>query len=111
MHSTTGSDSENAELVRRAWNLDELADSYAEFNLAHEHTNPAGPEESFRAVIQLVHGWHRFPFSDPELPTELLPDPWAGTTATSTFHRRHATWSAVARRWFRDLESAEQAGS
>ncbi len=61
--------------------------------------------QAFGAVVELVHDWRRFPFIDPELPTELLPDRWAGATAASTFHERHAAWSPAAQRWFDEIES------
>ena len=66
------------DLVARAWDLDGLADSYARSPDAHRDHRPTEDRASFRALVELVHDWRRFPFTDPELPTELLPDCWAG---------------------------------
>jgi phenylacetic acid degradation operon negative regulatory protein len=44
----------------------------------------------------LVHAWRRFPWVDPVLPVELLPQPWRGTQAAELFHERHDAWSADA---------------
>ncbi len=109
LHSSVGADGENRDLVARAWDLDGLADSYATFTCAHRDQRPTEDRASFRALVGLVHDWRRFPFTDPELPTELLPDCWAGTTAAQVFHDRHADWSPAARLWFGDLDVHERA--
>lgn len=105
LRSTTATASEDSDLATKAWNLDELAGSYTEFARVQRSRNPTGPEATFRAVVELVHDWRRFPFSDPELPTELLPDPWAGSTAATVFHESHNAWSPAAQQWFGDLET------
>ena len=52
----------------------------------------AGPtdEAALRAQTRLVHEWRRFPFLDPRLPAQLLPDSWSGAKAADLFHTRHA---------------------
>lgn len=107
LRSTTGSVGENADLVRRAWDLDELAGRYRSFSAGHQQRHPDTDEASFAAVVELVHEWRRFPFIDPELPTELLPTCWAGTAAATAFHQRHAAWSPGAQRWFEALDPVE----
>ena len=44
---------------------------------------PDTPDGVLRAQTRLVHAWRRFPFLDPQLPAELLPAKWSGTTATT----------------------------
>ena len=105
LRSTTASDAEDADLVERAWNLDELAGGYATFSDRHQRRRPTNGQTAFRAIVELVHDWRRFPSIDPELPTTLLPAGWAGASAAATFHDLHASWSAEARRWFGQLES------
>jgi phenylacetic acid degradation operon negative regulatory protein len=100
LKSTTGSAAEDADLVARAWDLEELASSYVAFCRAHGGATSSCPEAPFRAIVELVHDWRRFPFTDPELPTELLPPGWSGTAAAEIFHRRHAELSAAAVQWF-----------
>ena len=108
LRSTTGSEADDAALVERAWDLDALAASYAAFSETHEARQPAADEPSFRALIELVHDWRRYPFTDPELPTSLLPDPWAGAAAASTFHERHDRWAPAAQRWFGQIEAGDR---
>lgn len=111
LRSKTRSHDDDIDLAARAWNLTELADAYAAFSSAQHDRAPASPEASFRSVVELVHDWRHFPFVDPELPTELLPDHWAGTVALDVFRRCHDAWSPGARRWFGDLESRERQAS
>jgi phenylacetic acid degradation operon negative regulatory protein len=111
LRSTTSSHDDDVELASRAWNLTELSDAYVAFSTAQRGRDPATPEDSFRSIVELVHDWRRFPFIDPELPTELLPDPWAGTAAFDVFHGCHDAWSSEAQRWFGELESSERQAS
>ncbi|OLM30815.1 Phenylacetic acid degradation operon negative regulatory protein paaX [Pseudonocardia sp. Ae717_Ps2] len=53
--------------------------------------------------VRLVHAWRRFPFLDPELPAELLPEHWAGSRATELFTTLHERWDAPARAAWADL--------
>lgn len=110
LRSTTGSPAEDAELVARSWDVQGLAVAYTAFVDEQSARDPRGEEASFRAVVELVHDWRRFPFIDPELPTELLPDPWAGATAAALFHDCHARWSPAARRWYDGRRPADAAG-
>jgi phenylacetic acid degradation operon negative regulatory protein len=81
-----------AAMVRQAWDLAGVEAGYQEF-LA-EFATPAG--DPLTRLVELVHAWRRFPAVDPELPTQLLPPRWSGTTAAAVFRRRHAGWSAAA---------------
>ena len=101
-------DTDRAALVRRAWDLDELAHTYAVFNDTHHCRRPLGGRDSFRALVELVHDWRRFPSIDPELPTELLPPDWVGTAAATLFRERRGQWSAPAQEWFAALDSADR---
>ncbi|GAA0960408.1 PaaX family transcriptional regulator [Virgisporangium aurantiacum] len=82
-----------AALVRRAWNLPELAAAYERFvrdaRQLVEHP-PADDEAAYLARFTLVHRWRTFLFRDPQLPPVLLPDRWPGTTAAGFFDH-HAT--------------------
>ena len=55
-------------------------------------------EAALRAQTRLVHEWRRFPFLDPRLPAQLLPDNWSGVKAADLFHTRHADWHPAAQR-------------
>ena len=53
--------------------------------------------------IHLVHAWRRFPFLDPKLPGELLPDGWAGARAAALFDTLHARWDRQAQQHWQRL--------
>ncbi|MGH3275033.1 MAG: PaaX family transcriptional regulator [Streptosporangiaceae bacterium] len=81
-------------LVRQAWDLVEIERTYEDF-LAEFAQQPCdGP---LTRLIQLVHAWRRFPFIDPALPRELLPDRWNGGQAALLFQRQRATWTPGAK--------------
>jgi phenylacetic acid degradation operon negative regulatory protein len=87
-------------MVERAWNLTEVAARYQEFIDRFRHMAPSTPDEVLVAQTLLVHEWRRFPFLDPQLPAELLPPKWSGTTATDLFNDLHVRWRARAQeRW------------
>jgi phenylacetic acid degradation operon negative regulatory protein len=80
------------ELVARAWDLPEIAARYDRFLVTFADLDPADDTEALLSQIHLVHEWRRFPFLDPQLPTALLPDDWAGRTARELFHDKHGAW-------------------
>jgi phenylacetic acid degradation operon negative regulatory protein len=106
--STTASTDDDAGLVARAWELDRLGADYEAFIDRASAARPDCDESSFRSLVELVHDWRRFPFIDPELPTELLPDRWVGSIAVTRFHDLHTDWSSAANTWFERFESPDQ---
>lgn len=104
------------DLVGAAWNLPELAGLYEDFTLLTEATAPRvssssiGIEtspEAFAAarLTDLVHRWRRFPFLDPGLPVELLPDDWPGFVAANSFAQARSELHASAQTWWQSTES------
>ncbi len=93
----THADGQLPVLVSQAWDLAALARSYDDFIVGTAAENPGDP---LAAVIGLVHAWRRFPWTDPDLPGELLPPGWPRPGAAMVFRRRHAQWaSAAAHAW------------
>jgi phenylacetic acid degradation operon negative regulatory protein len=79
-------------LVRRAWNLDEIAGAYEQFvrelrPVVNAVTDSGTDEEAYSARFRLVHAWRTFLFRDPQLPPQLLPERWAGLAAAAFFDR------------------------
>jgi phenylacetic acid degradation operon negative regulatory protein len=86
-----------AERARRAWDLRTLAESYVAWQrLAEELLNDPDSqlsgianahedERAFAVRSVLVHEWRKFLFTDPGLPTELLPEDWVGHRAARFF--------------------------
>ncbi|MFD5831088.1 PaaX family transcriptional regulator C-terminal domain-containing protein [Lentzea sp. NPDC060358] len=86
--------------VRAWWDLDELADLYADFLRRHRpvlSAAPATPAHAFQTYVPMLTQWRRLPYSDPGLPLALLPPGWNGVTAEALFEELNATLSAPAR--------------
>ncbi|GAA0740525.1 PaaX family transcriptional regulator [Dactylosporangium roseum] len=84
-----------AGLVERAWDLTAIAAAYREFvDRLTPLVASIGPgtsdERAYAVRFTLVHAWRAFLFRDPQLPAELLPENWAGSTA-AIFFDRHAS--------------------
>jgi phenylacetic acid degradation operon negative regulatory protein len=82
-------------LVGRAWDLAEIGDAYQQFvrdltPVVAGVDRHSDDEAAYAARFRLVHAWRTFLFRDPQLPAELLPEPWPGTAAAAFFDI-HAT--------------------
>jgi len=102
------------EVVARCWNLEGLNQTYADFitkyePLLNEHkTRRAegnGLESSgcFVQRFMLVHEYRSFPYVDPNLPAELLPDDWLGDKAVQLFQEYHELLTAEANAFVDDV--------
>ncbi len=100
----TGSFVPDKEIIRRAWDIDDLANRYVEFLAEFETRQPRSPENRFVSLVELVHEWRRFPFFDPEIPDQLLPLSWPGRAAKRLFDARRTSWVPSAHEWFRESE-------
>jgi phenylacetic acid degradation operon negative regulatory protein len=85
-----GGSASNGDLVRRAWNLDDLAQAYGEFVAAYlpslaalrrDRHAAVDPEEAFLLRLLLIHDYRRLLLRDPQLPEVLLPAEWPGQQA------------------------------
>ncbi|MDN5857033.1 MAG: PaaX family transcriptional regulator [Pseudonocardia sp.] len=93
-------------LVDQAWNLSEVEAAYTAFLDTFGDVEPAGPADALTHQIHLVHEWRRFPFLDPKLPGELLPDEWAGARAAELFDSLHRRWERAAQQQWQSLVSS-----
>jgi phenylacetic acid degradation operon negative regulatory protein len=82
-----------AALAASAWDLDLIEERYEQFLGDFASQEAVDP---LARLIELVHAWRRFPWIDPVLPAELLPDRWSGSRAAQLFDQRHACWAARA---------------
>jgi len=94
------------DVVAQAWDLAGIEGAYADFLATFGSAAPVTPAEVMTAQIHLVHSWRRFPFLDPSLPGELLPDGWAGARAAALFGTLHAQWDEPAVRHWRALQGS-----
>jgi phenylacetic acid degradation operon negative regulatory protein len=91
------------DVVAQAWDLAEVEEAYEGF-LETFGAAAAGPTgDILSSQIHLVHSWRRFPFLDPKLPAELLPERWAGARAAAVFEQLHAGWEDQAQQEWDEL--------
>lgn len=91
--SATHAAGDLASMVAQAWDLTAVARQYEDFLAAFSDGSTGDPLTS---TIELVHAWRRFPWTDPDLPRELLPEPWIGASAAALFRHQHAQWKPAA---------------
>jgi phenylacetic acid degradation operon negative regulatory protein len=92
-------------MVARAWDLSEVETRYEEFIKEFSALPPADAPTVLHAQTLIVHEWRRFPFLDPGLPVDLLPQNWRGAQAAELFHRRHQEWRPAAQQHWDQLQS------
>jgi phenylacetic acid degradation operon negative regulatory protein len=93
------------EIIRRAWDLEQLSARYEAFLRAFADRSAGTAADCCAAVIDLVHEWRRFPFDDPGIPGQLLPEGWAGVRAKQVFDSCRRSWSSGAADYFRQAEA------
>lgn len=97
------------QIVERAWDLDGLVAMYDELLRTYAGLRPDPGDPVLFAHIELVSQWQRFPFVDPQLPDELLPD-WVGRRAAALFKKQRGEWSDAAHSRWREVVAAASQG-
>lgn len=92
-------------MLEGSWDLAGLGEAYDTFVETISTTNPDTPEAAFVELVRLVHAWRHFPFLDPELPAELLPEEWIGHVARQLFDEAHTAWTPDASTHYIALEA------
>jgi phenylacetic acid degradation operon negative regulatory protein len=93
-------------LVQRAWDLESLCERYraytSEFKpYARRRGVPRLDDPAaFRVRTRVLHLYRAFPFLDPDLPDELMPDPRARPQAVAVFSSAYEALAAPAQRHF-----------
>jgi phenylacetic acid degradation operon negative regulatory protein len=89
-----------------AWDLPSLAAAYDDWTAAADRLvetelgrHADEDEAMFAARFHLVHEWRKFLFSDPGLPSDLLPDRWPGRVAEELFQDEATRLEAGATRF------------
>jgi len=82
-------------LVNQCWGLQELNQAYRDFIARHQpdwqhftdeaNNGAINPHTAFIRRFLLVHEYRSFPYVDPNLPPQLLPDNWLGNEAIHLF--------------------------
>jgi len=96
-------------LISTAWDLADVEKRYLAFIDRFGGAKAPAAREAFVNQVLLVQEWRRFPFLDPDLPSELLDPDWPGPRAAATFHDRHDRWHRTAQAgWDRMDDEAGQ---
>ncbi|MDT7776904.1 MAG: phenylacetic acid degradation operon negative regulatory protein [Pseudonocardiales bacterium] len=101
-HSRSTGVEADRELAARAWDLDALNRSYAELldryrpRLDDYRAGALSGADALVERMRLIHDYRLFPFRDPDLPPELLPEGWLGREAHEVFLRAHGELRAAA---------------
>lgn len=83
------------DMAERAWDLPALNRDYARLlaeyrpRLDRYRRNPPTGRDALVARMRLIHDYRLFPFRDPDLPPELLPEGWSGRAAHEVFLEVH----------------------
>jgi phenylacetic acid degradation operon negative regulatory protein len=83
------------DIAARCWDLAELDSAYAGLLATYRPrlaAYRAGELQGADALVErmnLIHDYRRFPFRDPDLPPELLPEGWNGRLAHEVFLEAH----------------------
>ncbi|GAB26334.1 putative PaaX family transcriptional regulator [Gordonia polyisoprenivorans NBRC 16320 = JCM 10675] len=92
-----------AELVERAWDLDEVARTYEALRARFDNDEQLAGKAALVAHIELIDALRHTPYMDPQLPHELLPE-WPGLKVIRRLQElraerapaAHAHWLTVA---------------
>lgn len=92
---SAGGLAEDRAMAHTCWDLTGLAHDYDTFlqyykpKLAHYRDGHVNHREAFIQRVLLVHNYRRFPYHDPDLPYDLLPEHWPGAAAHEVFLALH----------------------
>jgi phenylacetic acid degradation operon negative regulatory protein len=93
---------EDRALAARCWDLGQLAADYEAWigQWAGQAGVPLDDRAALVTRIHLVHSYRKFPFSDPDLPAELLPDDWPGARGHELFLALYEALAGPAQRYY-----------
>jgi phenylacetic acid degradation operon negative regulatory protein len=98
------------EIVRRAYDLDDVAARYEKTLATFENLEPQVGDDVLLTYLALMHEWQEFPYMDPQMPKDLLPD-WIGRQAIEVFMDLRRKWAPGAHeRWCEIAGTSRLAG-
>jgi phenylacetic acid degradation operon negative regulatory protein len=102
----------NMNLLRTAWDLETLTERYRAFAeefapyTSRKARRALGDKHAFLVRTRLVHSFRGFPFLDPDLPDEFMPEPKIRRTAVDVFHTTYDGLAEPAQRHFDQVTGA-----
>jgi phenylacetic acid degradation operon negative regulatory protein len=111
--------SSSLKLAKRCWNLQELETAYQDFvgRYAPKYEQYISqvmksqcpkPEECFIQRFWITHEFQALPLKDPNLPTELLPPDWIGSTARDLVSDYRKLLGLYANQFVRDVINGKE---
>jgi phenylacetic acid degradation operon negative regulatory protein len=94
-----------SQIVREAWDLDELQRRYGLLVDRFGALDPAPGDETLLAYLDMLVALHGFLRADPRLPRALQPN-WVGREGADLIRRRSEEWSAGAHQRWREIAAA-----
>jgi len=101
---------EDATLIRKCWNLEEINERYEKFMQDYsqkyviaKNKIDKGEMTDAQCFVErtiLVHEYRKFLFVDPGLPAELLPEKWLGDSAAALFTDYYVALAQKANHFF-----------
>lgn len=97
------------EMAARCWDLDDLNEDYHGFlgtyrrRMSDYRAGRLTAEQALVERMRLTYDYRKFPFRDPDLPTELLPAGWLGREAHELFLEAHELLRAPAEKCYDEV--------
>ncbi len=104
------------DMATRCWDLAGLEHDYRELLARHRprlggyRSGKVRGREALVERMHLIHDYRMFPFRDPDLPPELLPEGWSGRAAHEVFLEAHGLLRAPAEDYVDELSAATRTG-
>jgi phenylacetic acid degradation operon negative regulatory protein len=95
LHARSEGAAADRDMAARSWDLAGLNKDYGELleryrpRVARYRASEPRGREALVERMRLVHDYRLFPFRDPDLPPELLPEGWTGRAAHEAFLEAH----------------------
>ena len=102
------------EFASRCWDLDSLGIAYRDLSeriyarMADYESSKLSDRDAFIERMRLVHEYRMFPYRDPDLPLELLPNEWPGVRAHAAFSQAHRALRDAAERHYLDTVTGKR---
>ncbi|WP_328346407.1 PaaX family transcriptional regulator C-terminal domain-containing protein [Streptomyces violaceus] len=109
LHARSEGAETDRDMAARSWDLAALDKEYGELldryrpRLAGYRAGRTLGRDALVERMRLVHDYRLFPFRDPDLPPELLPEGWAGRVAHETFLEAHGLLRAEAEAYVNEV--------
>jgi phenylacetic acid degradation operon negative regulatory protein len=117
LRARSGGTASDRDMAARAWDLESLDRDYAALmahyqpRLADYRRRALRGQEALVERMTLVNDYRHFPFRDPDLPPELLPEGWAGRAAHEVFLEAHGLLREPAEAYVDDVLASRPLGS